>query len=95
MSRGRSAGPPGVGCAPRAGAAPRAPSSELSPSAAAISSVSTTRSSGPNSEDSAGRGSPDWSATTSRSTPVSCSAISSAEANRRARSGSVARTSSR
>ncbi|MFC7510896.1 hypothetical protein ACFQV4_08490 [Streptomyces thermocarboxydus] len=57
--------------------------------------MSVTRSSGPNSVDSAGRACPDCSETTSRSTPVSCSAISCADANLRAGSGSVARTSSR
>ncbi|WMI59258.1 hypothetical protein RBH85_22590 [Streptomyces rochei] len=57
--------------------------------------MSVTRTSGPNSVETAGRARPDCTETTSRSTPVSCSAISWAEANRRAGSGSVARTSSR
>ncbi|PPS85508.1 hypothetical protein BZZ08_03905 [Streptomyces sp. MH60] len=57
--------------------------------------MSVTRISGPNRVDTAGLARPVWSETTSRSTPVSCSAISCAEANLRAGSGSVARTSSR
>ena len=74
--------------APFAPPAARSPSAEASP-AGASSSVSTTRSSGPNSVDSAGRGRPVCSATTSRSTPVSCSAISSrgGEPARRVRVG--------
>ncbi|PSK46972.1 hypothetical protein B0E38_06962 [Streptomyces sp. 111WW2] len=57
--------------------------------------MSVTRTSGPNSVETAGLARPVWSETTSRSTPVNCSAISCAEANLRAGSGSVARTSSR
>ena len=45
--------------------------------------------------DSPGRGTPESWATTSRSTPINCADISSAEPNRRRGSGSVARRSSR
>ncbi|KUH35392.1 hypothetical protein ATE80_29460 [Streptomyces kanasensis] len=73
----------------------RRPSRDTSPAGSANSTVSATRRSGPNSVDRAGLGVPVSRATTSRSTPVSCSAISCAEPNRPAGSGSVARTSSR
>ncbi|PQM46350.1 hypothetical protein C1Y40_03481 [Mycobacterium talmoniae] len=46
-------------------------------------------------DDSPGRGTPLSWATTSRSTPISCPDISSAEANRRRGSGSMARRSNR
>ena len=72
--------------------AARAPSADTSPSSFGNSSVSVTRTSGPNSVDSDGLARPVCRDTTSRSTPVSCSAISCAEANRRAGSGSVERT---
>ena len=52
-------------------------------------------SSGLNTVEKAGLGVPSATASTSRSTPVSCSAISPAEANLRSGSGSVARRSSR
>ncbi len=73
----------------------RAPSRDTSSSSFGNISLSVTFTSGPNSVDRAGRGRPVWTATTSRSTPVSCSDISCAEANLRAGSGSVARTSRR
>ncbi len=99
-SAGADPGPPGRGTPapeprPRARTVVRAPSRDTSPSSRGNSSVSVTRTSGPKSVESAGRARPVWSETTSRSTPVSCSAISWAEANLRAGSGSVARTSSR
>jgi hypothetical protein len=53
------------------------------------------RSSGLNSEENEGLGYWSPTASTSRSTPVSCSAISVAEAKRRDGSGSVARRSAR
>ena len=58
-------------------------------------SAPTACSSGLNSEENAGRGLPSPAVSTSRKTPVSCSAMSPAEANRRAGSGLMARRSSR
>ena len=54
-----------------------------------------SRTSGPKTVENPGLGVPSATASTSRSTPVSCSAISPAEANRRPGSRWVARASSR
>jgi hypothetical protein len=69
----------------------------VSPKGIRVSSppASTAWSSGLNTVENAGRGVPSAVASTSRSTPVSCSAISPAEPNLRSGSECVARRSNR
>ncbi len=101
--RGDVAGRRVGGCPPAGPAAPRRsrPAARagcrgpVSAVGRAPSATPMARSSGLNSAENAGLGLPSATASTSRSTPVSCSAISPAEPNRRSGSGSVARRSAR